>query len=199
MNFNLKVIDNAISVRYQEYIKESILGNVNWYYKNLSEDTPPGEEEQFVDVPGFSNVMFNDAGMLNPRLFGLVMPLAHICCEHINFEVHQSYFVRTFLQQPWAGKSGISNPHVDMENEDHLVCLYYVMDADGDTVFFDKMCESDERPSFKEYNIIKSVTPKQGRVVLFNGRRYHANNLPQKHLRSVINFCLGGQFRESIS
>ena len=86
-----------------------------------------------------------------------------------------------------------------MENEDHLVCLYYVMDSDGDTVFFDKMCESDERPSFKDCNIIKSVTPKQGRVVLFNGRRYHANNLPQKHLRSVINFCLGGQFREFIS
>ena len=89
------------------------------------------------------------------------MPLAHMACENINYTINNTYFVRTFLQQPVIGASGLSNPHVDMINEDHLVCLYYVLTSDGDTVFFDKKSESNDRPSFKEYNIIESVTPKQ--------------------------------------
>ena len=100
----------------------------------------------------------------------------------------------SFYQQPYPGKSGITNPHVDIDDENHLVCLYYVMDADGDTVFFDKRndVENSIRPSFKNYNIIKSVTPKQGRCILSNGRQYDATTLPQKGPRCVINFNLGG-------
>jgi hypothetical protein len=197
MNFNLKVIDNVISDAYQEYIKNEVL-NTNWFYKNLSEDTPKQEEEYFVNVPGFSNLMYSvdDENVFNRHLYNIVMPLAHMACENINYTIKDTYFVRTFLQQPVIGASGLSNPHVDMINEDHLVCLYYVLTSDGDTVFFDEKSESNDRPSFKEYNIIESVTPKQGRVVLFNGRNYHANILPQQGIRSVINFCLGGHFNE---
>ena len=197
MNFNLKIIDDVVSKDYQEFIKKEVLAS-NWFYKNLSEDTPKEERENFVHVPGFSNLMYtiDDESTFNRHLFNIVMPLAHLACEQINLSIDKPYFVRTFLQQPVVGASGISNPHVDMINEDHLVCLYYVLDSDGDTVFFNKFCDSNERPSFSNYKIIESVTPKQGRVVLFNGRNYHANMLPQKHVRSVINFCLGGQFNE---
>jgi hypothetical protein len=76
------------------------------------------------------------------------------------------------------------------------VCLYYVFDADGETAFFDQRSENDERPSFQKYNIIKKVSPKQGRVVLFDGRQYHANYLPKDcKVRSVINMNLGGRFK----
>ena len=74
--------------------------------------------------------------------------------------------------------------------------LYYVFDSDGDTVFFDKRSDSEERPSFKDYKIIDRVTPKQGRVVLFDGRQYHANYLPRKSdVRSVINMNLGADYK----
>lgn len=197
MNFKMKIIDNVISEDYQEFIKNEVL-STNWFYKNLSEDTPIDEQEQFVAVPGFSNLMYSvdDESIFNRHLYNIVMPLAHIACEQINYTIDRPYFVRTFLQQPVVGMSGISNPHVDMINEDHLVCLYYVLDSDGDTVFFDEYCTSNERPSFSNYKIIESVTPKQGRVILFDGRQYHSNILPQKHIRSVINFCLGGHFNE---
>ena len=49
---------------------------------------------------------------------------------------------------------------------------------------------------FKDYKIIDRVTPKQGRVVLFDGRQYHANYLPRKSdVRSVINMNLGADYK----
>jgi len=60
---------------------------------------------------------------------------------------------------------------------DHLVVLYYVNDSDGDTVFFNKQNE-----------IVKSVSPKKGRVVAFDGSIYHGGGIPKKGPRCAINF-----------
>jgi hypothetical protein len=60
---------------------------------------------------------------------------------------------------------------------DHLVVLYYVNDADGDTVFFNEKNE-----------IIKSVSPKRGRVVAFDGSIYHGGGVPKNGPRCAINF-----------
>ena len=36
--------------------------------------------------------------------------------------------------------------------------------------------------------VYKSVTPKKGRVVIFNGLRYHCSTRPSKGYRTVINY-----------
>lgn len=188
------IVDNVISEDYQEYIKKLLLSSP-WYLKqSLDESTEFDDKEQFVDVPGWANVIFNNDGVVQRELYNAITPLAYIAAQHVAFEVNSLYYIRSFYQQPYPGKSGITNPHVDIDDENHLVCLYYVMDADGDTVFFDETndVENSIRPSFKNYNIIKSVTPKQGRCILFDGRQYHATTLPQKGPRCVINFNLGG-------
>lgn len=191
-----KIIDDVISKDYQKYI-QSVIYDMMWAYKpTLSSNTPIAEDENFVDVPGFSKVFYNqDDGVTNQLLYNTAMPLAHICCSKINVELETIYYGRSFLQVPLQDKSGLSNPHIDITNFNHLVCLYYVFDSDGDTVFFDKKSDSEERPSFKDYKIIDRVTPKQGRVVLFDGRQYHANYLPRKSdVRSVINMNLGADY-----
>ena len=54
-----KVIDDVISEDYQKYI-QSVIYDMMWAYKpTLSANTPLGEEENFVDVPGFSKVFYN--------------------------------------------------------------------------------------------------------------------------------------------
>ena len=73
-------------------------------------------------------------------------------------------------------------PHIDHVTgipEGHFaaVCLYYIDDSDGDTFFFDE-----------EWDIIQRVTPKAGRMVLFDNDVYHASSPPQKHPgRLVLN------------
>jgi len=86
---------------------------------------------------------------------------------------------RTFLQLPRLDKISCNNRHVDRRSE-HVVCLYYVNDSDGDTVLFNGDTEE----------VIQRVTPKRGRVVLFDGGTYHASGKPTVNCRAVINLNL---------
>ena len=82
---------------------------------------------------------------------------------------------RTFLQVPTIKTTEYDSPHIDMEMG-HTVCLYYVNNTDGDTFFFNGK------------NIIKRVSPKKGRCVLFDGKIFHASSKPTKEKRIVINY-----------
>jgi phosphomannomutase len=69
-----------------------------------------------------------------------------------------------------------NTPHIDLV-EPHLVLLYYANDSDGDTVLF-----KDE----KEY---VRISPKQGRILLFNGDILHTGSHPcVAEYRIVINY-----------
>ena len=75
-------------------------------------------------------------------------------------------------------KNNHNTPHKDFEDPyvDHNVLLYYVNDSDGDTHFF------------KENKIVKSVSPKANRLVVFDGNILHTGCHPCKaHTRIVIN------------
>ena len=71
-------------------------------------------------------------------------------------------------------------PHVDRKDK-HIVLLYYVNDTDGDTILFDN-----------NLNIIKRVSPKKNRVLIFDGNILHAGCSPiQSKKRIGINFNFG--------
>ena len=188
------VIDDIIPRNYQELIKETVFHTYNhqWFLKrSLSESTTePYLDEGFADAPGFVNVFYNNHGITNPDVYNRVMPMIHEACNRVEFKFNKLLFGRSFFQMPLTTHSGITNPHVDV-NVEHLVCLYYVIDSDGETVFFDKKDDpvDSPRPSFAEgsYEILHKVEPKQGRMVVFNGSMYHANILPQNGMRCVIN------------
>lgn len=97
-------------------------------------------------------------------------------CEHLKVKMKDIYFARLFLTMPGNSSLDHAAPHTDMPIP-HWVVLYYVNDADGDTVFFDN-----------NNNIIERVTPKKGRVVLFNGNILHGGGIPKKSPRCVVNF-----------
>jgi len=72
-----------------------------------------------------------------------------------------------------------NTPHIDFTHP-HTVLLYYVNDSGGETVFYDK-----------NLKIINEITPKKGRMVIFDGSTYHSSTPPQTNdYRCVINFNL---------
>ena len=73
-------------------------------------------------------------------------------------------------------KNHHTSPHIDQDKK-HMVGIYYVNDCDGDTRIF------------KKNKLFKSIKPKAGRMVLFNGALKHAAGFPVKsQVRCVINF-----------
>lgn len=69
-----------------------------------------------------------------------------------------------------------SNTHVD-DTIEHIVLIYYANDVDGDTILFDK-----------NNKIIKTITPKKGKVVLFDGSINHCPSWPSMNNRYVLNY-----------
>ena len=91
---------------------------------------------------------------------------------------------RSFLQLPINFKGEREDtPHVDIV-DDHFVILYYVCDSDGDTIIYNEQVKSDR------YTVQKRITPKQGRVVLFDGSYYHTAEQPLNNIRCVVNYDL---------
>ena len=188
---DIKVLENIISENTQELIKDllSNTSGIPWFIKeSLSEGTEKEPEENWSDAPGFANVFFNKFGINNTDLFNLSLPIIKNTLSKLKLDDMELKYGRTFIQYPLTTHTGPTNPHIDLL-EPHLVILYYVFDSDGDTIFFDKKYEN-KRPSFKDYKIIKSITPKQGTCVVFDGFNYHSNILPKLNKRCVINFNL---------
>ena len=80
------------------------------------------------------------------------------------------------------------SPHLD-RFEPHLVFLYYVCDSDGDTIIYDYKTEKEgDVPFFEDVKELKRITPKQGRVVIFDGMYWHTAEQPKKDIRCILNF-----------
>lgn len=85
--------------------------------------------------------------------------------------------------------------HVDMGG-DHIVIIYYINDSDGDTILFNNT-KGNSAESIKDnfnsiniddFELLKRVSPKKGRVLIFNGNLYHYGEYPNKGNRFVINY-----------
>jgi len=88
----------------------------------------------------------------------------------------------------------INGMHIDREQE-HISIVYYVNDTDGDTHIYDTDLETmsgwnyivrDKK--FEHFTLNKRISPKKGRVVIFNGLLPHHSSYPTLNDRYVINF-----------
>ena len=167
----IKIIDNCIPVKQQDLIIKELLQNKNfpWFYReDVTEDFNIELSQQ---RPALTHYFVLDKNP-NSESLNLVLPIIDSLTEK------QIIQCRGFLQFPLNLKligSKHDTPHTDFSYP-HTVYLYYVIDADGDTLFL------------KNSKIVKKITPKKGRLVIFNGDIQHTAEQPKKGARCVINF-----------
>lgn len=191
------VIDNVIGLQHQELIKQRLL-SAPWYY--LDDVTHPNAPdfvfENKTRQPGFVH-WYKTPSNTHSELFDVVVPVALAACDRIDFSIRNIVEARSFLQMPSVVVRDHNNVHTDYERP-HLVCLYYVLDSDGDTFIFNQTEEDISPEKVNNSDVLtlsQRVSPRQGRVVLFNGLKYHASSDPTKHTRLNINFVLEGDLR----
>jgi len=179
------IIDNIIDIQLQENIKNTLLNNsFNWFF--ISDVTSANKNKQ--QRPGFEHdFVINEK--INSDFHNLVLPIIKNSCLHINYTYHKIVQGRAFLQLPLNIKDKkIDTPHLDLLTS-HLVILYYVITSDGDTVIYkNKHDQKQEIPFFEDLKELKRVSPKQGRVVLFDGSHWHTSQQPKKNIRCIINY-----------
>ena len=186
------VVDDILTNKQQEDLKGILLSSrFPWHF------TPDVTGEGSKDGrPAFQNKLIDD-GKLNVggEALNLLQQLINNSLSKLYEEVHvkadyELFRIRTFLQLPLANLGGSRRDahHIDYVKK-HLSILYYVFDADGDTVIYENMYHPNDTnvPEPNELKVKKEVTPKQGRVVIFDGYHWHTGTQPQNGMRCVIN------------
>jgi len=137
--------------------------------------------EPTAETPEYSPLSFvhilksNTAQSRELANFGMI---AQAACAQSNLTLKDIIVARIFIATPTATTLTHFHPHQDLPGA-HTVVIYYVNDADGDTVFFDN-----------NRQIVKRVTPKKGRVVMFDGKILHAGSPSTTGPRCLVNFDL---------
>lgn len=185
------VVDDVLSKKQQEDVKRILFGN-KFPWNFIPDVTGGGRDGR----PAFANKLIDDGKVnVGGEALSLLQQLINNSLtklyEELNVKADYELFrARAFLQMPLANLDGSrrDSHHIDYIKK-HLSILYYVIDADGDTVIFENMHHQNDTkvPEPNELKVKKKVTPKQGRVVIFDGYHWHTGTQPQKGIRCVIN------------
>ena len=188
------VIDDFIDKDYQEDIKDVLLGKEEWgdllFPWHYIDDVTAAFEDNNQGRPGLSHVYveYNDdkTSDIVSDFHDLFIPLLELACETLEVPSARIVQGRSFMQFPLNLQSDEDDtPHIDLnEGERHIVVLYYVKDSDGDTVIYNERTESNT------YTVKQKVTPKQGRVVIFDGGQYHTAQQAINSVRCIVNYNL---------
>lgn len=196
------VVDNIINKELQESIKDLMLGTkFPWFFlHDMSYPKPalhnynsPKDYKDYEISRPCSKHMFLENGKVVSPYYKNLLPIMNNSADHIKKDVTHIDQIRAFLQYPLSDKvydvNAIDPPHIDIQ-EPHTVFLYYVCTGDGNTVFYDYISDGkgNDSPYIKDLKVVKEVEPIQGRVVIFNGLRWHSPGFPKNGIRSILNF-----------
>jgi len=173
----IQIVDNVIPELYQDKI-EAMMTNIRFPWMFLNEvtyknvDSLKSKFPNASGTPGFAHLFYDSSTEYESQFWDFAFPLFLSFVGNGNFRLLRA---KGGLLLPT--KLGYNMPHIDAECP-HTTALYYVNDSDGDTHFFDE-----------NENVCDTVTPKKGRLVIFDGLTYHASSCPitSSH-RLVINF-----------
>tara|TARA_R110000803_G_scaffold126047_1_gene193512 strand:+ start:25 stop:549 length:525 start_codon:yes stop_codon:yes gene_type:complete len=166
----IETINNFLPSKVENLLEDIFLGKSN--YKMPLYFTPNityGSGEEFN--PSFSSDFYPN--LLPPS--NLLLNVLYFFAYFKNLYVTDIIRAKA-ITQIVSPRPGLNHPHVDL-HAPHLVLLYYINDAVGDTILFN---DKDEE--------IQRVTPQKGTAIFFDGSIRHCSSRPSKFSRSILNF-----------
>ena len=172
----IQVIDNVLNEdRWKYFYDLSFDGNrMNWFLSpNIAKETNELDAIHYGFCHTMYNVMKYGNDVISNHLFDY-NDILYASCDKANIVCDKVLAVRTFLQCPSITPGLENSRHIDMQIPHH-VCLYYINDSDGDTVFY------------KDGEEIYRSTPKRNTAVIFDGSIEHCSETSSVH-RCIVNF-----------
>ena len=194
----IKVIDNYLPKEYVNNIEKLFLkpeinnsSEIAWFYNDYTASKDKDyidrikNNKHFFDSFQFTHIFYN-MGEKNSSYFDKIVRILED--TKVNWESIERAKANLTTPLPNSKPGDITVPHQDIrpnddyyKNKKFISIIYYVHDTDGDTVFYDNECKK----------IIKKVSPKKGRAVIFDSLIFHSYKRPVKSdKRVVINFIV---------
>jgi hypothetical protein len=130
----------------------------------------------------------------------VTVPVVSRLKQHVNINENTVAISRGFLCVPLDEKQINESQGIHVDNDfDNYTLIYYLNDSDGDTFIFEETmhnCPTHPntvipiKKNISDFNIHARIPTKKGRMVLFDGARFHCGMQPRNNYRCVINFNL---------
>ena len=145
-------------------------------------------DQSSIKIPLYftSNVTYGSGEEFNPsfasEFYPNLIPFSNLLLNVLYFFAYSKNLYITdvirakAITQIASPIPGPNSPHIDLHIP-HLVLLYYINDAVGDTILFN---DKDEE--------IQRITPQKGKAIFFDGNIKHCSSRPSKFSRSILNF-----------
>ncbi len=166
----IETIDNIISKSHQDELLDIVTdASFDWHY--LEDVTHEIADETRNNTPGFINLLVNDNGKQRSGK-------EHMFTAPLDEYLHRTNQKIVALHRMRLGfllnnsTYDHNNKHVDYTFP-HKVALYYLNDSDGDTVLWDN-------------EVVTRVTPRKGRLCVFDGEIPHASSCPKEYSTRIV-------------
>jgi len=196
MNDNVIVVEDFLHKITQKQLEKIILGtNITWVYRqspNYINDIATENEFRHND-PNIFNKEFGDFSHqllfknLKSEVYDLFPDFKNLIQNKFKIEVKTLVRINiNFVFPIGVVSSNYDTPHCDfMKGDNYKSIVCYINESDGDTVLFDEYSNGIIDTSKK--TIVKRITPKAGKAVMFDSTRYHSGSFPSKKTRIIIN------------
>ena len=174
----IEVYDNILDPKLVDLIESFTLLNSQIPFSYIQNLTYPSNHPQYKFKPGITHSLKDSITNTPPSNYlNFYLNILYGLCFYKKIIINQVLHGRLFVDFPTPNPQLDGPPHIDL-NSPHWVCLYYINDSDGDTVFFKDDMKTE----------IKRVPPKKGRIAFFDGSIYHAGTPSETNSRAVVNF-----------
>jgi len=183
------IIDQAVPRVVQDLLESIALGDkLNWFRSEratYAEGTPvifPLTADS-IDVQQFTHMIYELDKPVS-QLFHTILPVITAIPYTIKQMIRVKMNLCTYV--PTENPNAHGMPHVDFTEikEPLISAVYYVNDSTGDTLIFNQRFGQCVPLTLKT-----RVTPKKGRLVVFDGALLHAGNNPRTNAPRInINF-----------
>jgi hypothetical protein len=183
------VLDQAVPTSVQDLLENIALGGQIPWLRHDRATYVAGSPTIFpltpdaVDAQQFVHEIYQENQPVS-KLFSVILPVITAIPYTVKQMIRIKMNLCIYAQTDNPNAHGM--PHVDFKNttEQLISAIYYVNDSSGDTLIFDQRFGQSGPLTVKT-----RVTPKKGRLVVFDGRLLHAGNTPRSNAPRInINF-----------
>jgi len=203
----IQIIEDFLPIKYQQDIINTVCYDPGFpwykYHSTYNHNTVVADnvdpqilkQEGVVptnktkESPQFVHSFYNESNGSRSDWFAFMRTMNYFIPHNINNILRIK--VNCMQKQPDYPEGFYNTIHTDTNRElpyakDMKTLLYYPMDTDGDTYFFNKTIFDDDK---SDIEIMKTVSPKSNRAVIFDSAQLHASSPPRiSEWRFAVNF-----------